>query len=153
MYDPHINVEACTSLKYLESTLRYGELRSADVVVNDESDHDDVRMRCGIRHEEAMFLVLLWCGIDVCLLENFCCYFHSQNIDDLLHKELKLLQVCLHANPKSYGVWNQRRFVMKMMKNPNWVEELQLCNLFLQYDERNCKDFQLVFISSKHLFL
>ena len=64
----------------------------------------------------------------------------DQNIDKLLQDELDFLQnYGLQVNPKSYGVWNQRRHVMLMMKSPNWFTELKLCNLFLQYDERNCK--------------
>ncbi|XP_057291293.1 geranylgeranyl transferase type-2 subunit alpha-like isoform X4 [Hydractinia symbiolongicarpus] len=68
----------------------------------------------------------------------------QENIDKLLHMELKFLQSCLHVNPKSYGVWNQRQFVMLTMEKPDWHEELRLCNLFLEYDERNfhCWDYR-----------
>jgi len=70
----------------------------------------------------------------------------------MLHEELDFLQNCLGVNPKSYGVWNQRRFVMLKMKLPNWQRELKLCNLFLQYDERNCKLHIILIIKFNQLF-
>lgn len=68
----------------------------------------------------------------------------NENLDKLLNEELKFLQNCLLINPKSYGVWNHRHFVMNTMTTPNWLEELHLCNLFLKYDERNfhCWDYR-----------
>lgn len=68
----------------------------------------------------------------------------DENVEQLLLDELDFVQSCLRGNPKSYGIWNQRRFVMLHMKEPQWIRELQLCNLFLQYDERNfhCWDYR-----------
>ena len=53
--------------------------------------------------------------------------------------ELLFLESCLRVNPKSYGVWQHRCFVMDTTPVPDWKQELQLCNLFLEYDERNCR--------------
>lgn len=56
----------------------------------------------------------------------------------LCQKELSFLKNCLQVNPKSYSVWHHRQWIMEYMPQPDWNEELRLCNLFLSYDERNC---------------
>ena len=64
----------------------------------------------------------------------------SDELQKQYQAELEFLQMCLKVNPKSYGTWHHRCFVMDHMPHPDWARELELCNLFLQYDERNCKN-------------
>ncbi|XP_060587965.1 geranylgeranyl transferase type-2 subunit alpha-like [Ruditapes philippinarum] len=68
----------------------------------------------------------------------------EDEVHELFKGELQFLEACLRLNPKSYGVWNHRCFVMETMAKPDWKQELQLCNLFLDYDERNfhCWDYR-----------
>ncbi|XP_052816864.1 geranylgeranyl transferase type-2 subunit alpha-like [Mya arenaria] len=68
----------------------------------------------------------------------------AEEVCELFKTELQFLESCLRGNPKSYGVWNHRCFVMDTMAEPDWKKELQLCNLFLEYDERNfhCWDYR-----------
>ena len=56
-----------------------------------------------------------------------------------LNGDLLLVEHCLHNNPKSYSIWLHRRWVMGKLVKPDWERERDLCNLFLKYDERNCK--------------
>ena len=63
----------------------------------------------------------------------------AEEMQELFTQELNFLESCLRNNPKSYGTWHHRCFVMDTMPRPNWKHELQLCNLFLEYDERNCE--------------
>eukprot|EP00040_Diaphanoeca_grandis_P023529 m.128162 g.128162 ORF g.128162 m.128162 type:complete len:579 (-) comp29319_c0_seq1:198-1934(-) len=68
--------------------------------------------------------------------------------DDLVQKncevELDFLNSCLKQNPKAYGVWQQRRWVMQRSPKPSWSNELENCNMFLKLDSRNfhCWDYR-----------
>lgn len=51
--------------------------------------------------------------------------------------ELHLTLACLKINPKSYCAWYQREWVLTTRVDPDWNEELILCNTYLKLDERN----------------
>ena len=63
---------------------------------------------------------------------------------ELFKRELHFLEKCLKINPKSYGTFMQRRWVMSETPAPDWKQEIDLCDLFLFYDERNfhCWDYR-----------
>eukprot|EP00049_Salpingoeca_infusionum_P025082 m.17972 g.17972 ORF g.17972 m.17972 type:complete len:557 (+) comp7626_c0_seq2:158-1828(+) len=72
----------------------------------------------------------------------------SQNDDAkqrYLNSELEFIVVCLKRNPKSYGAWFQRQWVMTQFGvDAPWEAELDLCNKYLELDERNfhCWDYR-----------
>jgi len=66
-------------------------------------------------------------------------YRAEKELIALYREELAFLEECLKVNPKSYGSWQHRCFVMLNTPSPDWVRELSLCTSFLQHDERNCK--------------
>ena len=57
----------------------------------------------------------------------------------ICEKELHFVEQCLRMNPKCYSSWHQRCWIMDKMEAPDWKRELDLCNKYLEYDERNCK--------------
>ncbi|GLV42371.1 Rab geranylgeranyltransferase subunit alpha [Carabus blaptoides fortunei] len=68
---------------------------------------------------------------------------------NILDNEVKLTEQCLLANPKSYGSWYHRYWVLKLHPHADWPKELALCTKYLTMDDRNfhCWDYRRLLIS------
>ncbi|CAI2172698.1 17895_t:CDS:10 [Funneliformis geosporum] len=60
-----------------------------------------------------------------------------------LSTELGFLQELFKLNPKSYWIFNHRRWCLEKIPNPDWNMELKLVGKFLEMDARNCKHFRI----------
>lgn len=56
----------------------------------------------------------------------------------LCERELAFTAACLATHPKSYWLWNHRRWCLQVWPQPNWTHELSLCRDLLNADARNC---------------
>ncbi|XP_062916177.1 geranylgeranyl transferase type-2 subunit alpha isoform X2 [Mobula hypostoma] len=68
----------------------------------------------------------------------------EEELKDLYRAELTFLESCLRVNPKSYGTWHHRCWVVDRQPGTDWGRELELCAQCLQQDERNfhCWDYR-----------
>ncbi|XP_072126109.1 geranylgeranyl transferase type-2 subunit alpha isoform X2 [Mobula birostris] len=68
----------------------------------------------------------------------------EEELKNLYRAELTFLESCLRVNPKSYGTWHHRCWVVDRQPGTDWGRELELCAQCLQQDERNfhCWDYR-----------
>lgn len=66
-------------------------------------------------------------------------FSYDEFCDLILPKELEFTEFCLKNNPKSYGAWHHRVWLMRETNFCRVESELKLCAKYLEYDDRNCK--------------
>lgn len=78
----------------------------------------------------------LWNIRKECLLK-----LSAENPEDsvLFDRDLAFTESCLQVQPKSYGAWHHRSWILENSPKADWNREANLCTLYLKKDERNCK--------------
>ncbi|GAB0098222.1 Geranylgeranyl transferase type-2 subunit alpha [Sergentomyia squamirostris] len=69
---------------------------------------------------------------------------NEEEMKDLHQADLLFTEQCLQVNPKSYGAWHHRGWILETRPDPNWNREVDLCTKYLKLDERNfhCWDYR-----------
>lgn len=57
----------------------------------------------------------------------------------LFDRDLGFTENCLQVQPKSYGAWHHRIWILENCPVADWNCEVELCTRYLRKDERNCK--------------
>uniref|UniRef100_A0A1B0DAL6 Geranylgeranyl transferase type-2 subunit alpha n=1 Tax=Phlebotomus papatasi TaxID=29031 RepID=A0A1B0DAL6_PHLPP len=61
----------------------------------------------------------------------------EEELKDLHAGDLLFTEQCLQVNPKSYGAWHHRGWILENRSDPDWKKEVDLCTRYLKIDERN----------------
>ena len=74
-------------------------------------------------------------------------------LNEMFNQELELTASCLLKNPKSYGTWHHRYWVMGQRPEPDFNAEIALCNSALRKDSRNfhCWAYRRFLFRSAHI--
>lgn len=82
--------------------------------------------------------------------ECFVAALHSpgdRDLEDMFNRDLDFTEACLRVNPKSYGAWHHRCWLLENHPKADYQKEVALCTRYLKLDERNCKSRLSSFIS------
>lgn len=66
----------------------------------------------------------------------------------LFERDLGFTELCLQVQPKSYGAWHHRVWILENSPDPDWNREVNLCTLYLKKDERNCESSNYLFTNN-----
>ena len=115
-----------------------------------EDDQVQLKMTAGVLLGNADITVLWSIRKEVILRMEATASVGAADLKALFKGELSLTKQCLVTNPKSYGAWYHRCWCLKRMDDPDWATEINLCNGYLDKDERNfhCWDYRRFVVDS-----
>lgn len=63
----------------------------------------------------------------------------DRDLVDMFNRDLDFTEGCLRTNPKSYGAWHHRCWLLENHPQSDYAKEVALCTRYLKLDERNCE--------------
>lgn len=64
----------------------------------------------------------------------------EHDLVDLFNRDLEFTEACLRTNPKSYGAWHHRCWLLEHHPEADYKKEVVLTTRYLKMDERNCRN-------------
>ncbi|KAF8956549.1 Rab geranylgeranyltransferase, partial [Entomortierella lignicola] len=107
-----------------------------DIVDSKKRDNDSLRITTSLLRKSPDYYTV-WNVRRTILLEGFLKNSDDETANKIYTSELEFVQENLKLNPKSYWMWNHRRWCLEHMSQPRWDKELAMVSKFLELDSRN----------------
>ncbi|KAG0356946.1 hypothetical protein BGZ54_000519 [Gamsiella multidivaricata] len=107
-----------------------------EIVDSKKRDNDALRTTTALLRKSPDYYTI-WNVRRIILQEGFLNSANEETADKIYTNELEFVQENLKLNPKSYFMWNHRRWCLEHMNKPRWDRELAMVNKFLELDARN----------------
>ncbi|KAF9914588.1 hypothetical protein BX616_007974 [Lobosporangium transversale] len=107
-----------------------------NIMNSKKRDNDALRVTTLLLRKSPDYYTI-WNVRRIILQEGFLDKADDEAVDKIYNGELEFVQENLKLNPKSYWMWNHRRWCLEHMKQPHWDRELAMVSKFLELDARN----------------
>ncbi|KAF9985462.1 hypothetical protein BGZ65_010801 [Modicella reniformis] len=107
-----------------------------EIIDSKKRDNDALRTTTALLRKGPDYYTV-WNVRRTILQEGFLNGADSATADKVYTGELEFVQENLNLNPKSYWMWNHRRWCLEHMNQPRWDKELATVSKFLELDARN----------------
>ncbi|KAG0196405.1 hypothetical protein BGX33_001673, partial [Mortierella sp. NVP41] len=107
-----------------------------DLVESRKRDNDALKVTTALLRKSPDYYTI-WNVRRTILKEGFLDNADEETANKIYTSELEFVQENLKLNPKSYWMWNHRRWCLENMSQPRWDRELAMVGKFLEMDARN----------------
>ncbi|KAF9102590.1 hypothetical protein BGX27_010936 [Mortierella sp. AM989] len=107
-----------------------------DIVDSKKRDNDALKITTSLLRKSPDYYSV-WNVRRTILKEGFLDNSDDETANKIYTNELEFVQENLKLNPKSYWMWNHRRWCLEHMSQPRWDKELDMVSKFLEQDARN----------------
>ncbi|KAG0325017.1 hypothetical protein BG004_003319, partial [Podila humilis] len=107
-----------------------------EIVDSKKRDNDALKTTTALLRKSPDYYTI-WNVRRTILKEGFLDNADTDTADTIYTNELEFVQDNLRMNPKSYWMWNHRRWCLENMSKPRWDKELAMVSKFLEMDARN----------------
>ncbi|KAG0351202.1 hypothetical protein BG005_009318 [Podila minutissima] len=107
-----------------------------EIVDSNRRDNEALKITTALLRKSPDYYTI-WNVRRTILKEGFLDNADEETANIIYTNELEFVQDNLRLNPKSYFMWNHRRWCLENMSKPSWDKELGMVGKFLEMDARN----------------
>ncbi|KAF9898532.1 Rab geranylgeranyltransferase, partial [Linnemannia zychae] len=107
-----------------------------ELIESNKRDNDALKVTTALLRKSPDYYTI-WNVRRTILKEGFLDSADDEMANKIYSGELEFVQENLKLNPKSYWMWNHRRWCLENMSRPRWDKELAMVGKFLEMDARN----------------